>query len=98
MPSGNKPLPDPVLTKISNAIWRHQAPMSLTNGGKLTDDNFKPNFVDESCLVGTPHNMFKYHGEYLCVARYLANDMFAIHNTSFYYHNIYKYGILFSTQ
>ena len=25
--SGNKPLPEPVLTKISNAIWRLQAPM-----------------------------------------------------------------------
>ena len=23
VPSGNKPLPEPVLTKISNAIWRH---------------------------------------------------------------------------
>ena len=28
VPSGNKPLPEPVLTKISNAIWRHYAPMS----------------------------------------------------------------------
>ena len=23
VPSGNKPLPEPVLTKISNAIWCH---------------------------------------------------------------------------
>ena len=23
VPSGNKPLPEPVLTKIGNAIWRH---------------------------------------------------------------------------
>ena len=23
VPSGNKRLPEPVLTKISNAIWRH---------------------------------------------------------------------------
>ena len=28
VPSGNKPLPESVLTKISNAIWRRQAPMS----------------------------------------------------------------------
>ena len=26
MPSGNKPLPEPVLTKVSNAIWRHRRP------------------------------------------------------------------------
>ena len=25
MPSGNNPVPGPVLTKIPNAIWRHQA-------------------------------------------------------------------------
>ena len=23
LPDGTKPLPEPVLTKISNAIWRH---------------------------------------------------------------------------
>ena len=23
VPSGNKPLPEPLLTKFSNAIWRH---------------------------------------------------------------------------
>ena len=31
MSSGNKPLPEPVLTKISNTIWHHQAPMSKKN-------------------------------------------------------------------
>ena len=28
VPPGNKPLPEPVLTKISDAIWRHQATMT----------------------------------------------------------------------
>ena len=28
VPSGNKPLPEPVLTQIYFAIWRHQATMS----------------------------------------------------------------------
>ena len=34
MPSGNKPLPEPVLTKFSNAIWRHQAPNELLKSFK----------------------------------------------------------------
>ena len=25
VPSGNRPLPEPVLTKIHGAIWRHKA-------------------------------------------------------------------------
>ena len=28
VPSGNKPLPEPMLTKISVAIWRHEATVS----------------------------------------------------------------------
>ena len=27
VPSGNKPLPDPILTHINVAIWHHQATM-----------------------------------------------------------------------
>ena len=29
-PSGNKPLPEPMLTQIYHAIWHHLAPMSLS--------------------------------------------------------------------
>ena len=28
VPSGNKPLPEPMLTQISVAIWQHKATMS----------------------------------------------------------------------
>ena len=30
VPSGNKPLPEPMLTQISVAIWCHQAAMTMT--------------------------------------------------------------------
>ena len=37
MPSGNKPLPEPVLTKISNAIWRPR-PQCVNSGAWLSDN------------------------------------------------------------
>ena len=36
VPSGNKPLPEPVLTQISATIWRHRAPKGLSNYGLMS--------------------------------------------------------------
>ena len=35
VPSGNKPHPGPMLTKLFNAVWRHQATMSWFNQKRI---------------------------------------------------------------
>ena len=42
MPSGNKLLPEPVLTKIPNAIWHHQA--TICEGLNKNDSHFAEDF------------------------------------------------------
>ena len=43
MPSGNKPLPEPMLTKISVAIWRHKARISFKDEIQASDS--------ENCIL-----------------------------------------------
>ena len=46
-PSGTKPLPEPVLNKISNVIWRHKAPMNEI----INIDNICSKYHSKSLLV-----------------------------------------------
>ena len=49
MPSGSKPLPEPVLTKISSAIWRHEGRI-YTCTVRASESESMSETLTKSCL------------------------------------------------
>ena len=85
VPSDNKPLPEPVLTKISNAIWYHHAghnDMISIYTGLFLPSQHKENRHFLHCMITQGHlKLTVSHNDTLSTDMYV----FTVH-----YHNFHK--------